>query len=201
MKYTDPSGHFIQLAVPLFVGGTMLAERYGPEVYVYLAENGPRIVDSLKGVVAFAQMVNDTQGSDGGGNTSGGTGAAPNPKKPKGTKNPETKKAQNMGNKVHYDKKNGGTGEGGPTQLQEQYPETEFSFTRRGEKGPDVEVTGGKHPSEYPGSNWIPENPYADFKPNTPSGVKTFERDISKGKLPENTQILPYDPVTGSLVH
>jgi len=80
------------------------------------------------------------------------------------------------------------------------YPETEFAFTRRGQAGPDVTVTGGTHPSLYPESAWATENMFADFKPNTPSGLRTFARDVMRGKFPENTQCLTYDPVTGNLV-
>ena len=127
--------------------------------------------------------------------------AALNPGKcpSKGMNNSKTAKATNMGNKVHYDELNGGTGQQLPTALQNEFPETEFNFTRRGAAGADVEVTGGTHPSEYPGSTWSPENDFADFKPNTESGAKTFEKDIIKGKLPVNTEPLPYNPQTGKL--
>ncbi len=90
------------------------------------------------------------------------------------------------GNKFHY-----GEG-GGNDQLQDMYPETEFSFKRRGEKGPDVEFTGGRHPSEYPNSTWDSDNDYGDFKPNTESSRDNFYREIKNGKLPQNTQPLPY---------
>ena len=119
----------------------------------------------------------------------------------KGTRNPKVANAVNKGNKFHYDDLNGGKGKSGPNQLQEMYPDTEFRFTRRGEKGADVEVVGGKHPSEYSNSTWKPGNNYGDFKPNTPSGKRTFKSDIKKEKLPENTQELLYDPDKQILVN
>jgi hypothetical protein len=114
-------------------------------------------------------------------------------------RNPAVRSAANMGNKVHYDQLNKGIGTGLPSQLSERYPNTEFQFTRRGQSGADVKVVDGQHPSEYPNSTWNPENNYGDFKPNTSSGIKTFNRDIRKGKLPGNTEFLPYDPWTGNL--
>jgi hypothetical protein len=102
-----------------------------------------------------------------------------------------------LGNQVHYDELNGSTGQELPTKLSECYPDTEFEFAGRGERGPDVTVTGGTHPSEYPGSTWDPDNDFGDFKPDTSSGAKTFDSDIGSGKLPPNTEFLPYDPETG----
>jgi len=94
-------------------------------------------------------------------------------------------------NQFHYDRQHGG-----PGQLEHQYSETEFEHTPRGARGPDVEVVGGKHPSDYPGSTWEPGNDYGDFKPNTESGWRRFWGEIIGGKLPLNTQPLPYDPDT-----
>jgi RHS repeat-associated protein len=91
------------------------------------------------------------------------------------------------GNRFHYEENMG------PDQLEEMYPDTEFGFKKRGEKGADVEVIGGRHPSEYPDSTWEAENHYGDFKPNTKSSERNFDREINKGKLPPNTQPLPYD--------
>src|SRR5262249_54988021 len=98
-----------------------------------------------------------------------------------------------------YDKLNGGEGEGLPTELTKRYPETQFEFTKRGEAGPDVRITGGKHPSEYPGSTWEKGKNYGDFKPDSPGGRRTFNSDQKKGKLPGDTQNIPYDPSTGHL--
>jgi len=103
----------------------------------------------------------------------------------------------NMGNRVHYDELNGARGRELPTATVNDFPETDFRFARRGASGPDVEVVGGKHPSQYPNSSWDPANNFGDFKPNTFRGAKAFEREINKGKLPPNTEPLPYDPQTG----
>jgi hypothetical protein len=86
-----------------------------------------------------------------------------------------------------------------PTELQQRYPNTQFEFTRRGQKGADVKVVGGTHPSQYPGSTWNPNNDYGDFKPASTGGTKTFNSDIKNGKLPTNTQMLPYNTTTGHL--
>jgi hypothetical protein len=94
---------------------------------------------------------------------------------------------------------NGSIGTRLPTELTERYPATIFRFARRGEAGADVQVVGGLHPSSYPGSTWEPGNMFGDFKPNTPSGVRTFRYDVKKGKLPDQTQLIPYDPKTGKL--
>jgi len=115
-----------------------------------------------------------------------------------------TSDALNMGNKVHYDQLNGGTGEWLPTELQRMYPETQFNFTRRGQSGADVEfeeMPGNKHPSEYEVNpmKWPEGFNYGDFKPYTGSGYATFLKDINKGKLPDDTAFLPYDPQSGEL--
>lgn len=105
-----------------------------------------------------------------------------------------------IGNTVHYDVNNGGKGEELPSKLRQQYPDTEFRFSLRGQKGADVEWLRGKHPSEYEGSTWPKGYDYGDFKPNTKSGWNQFQKDVLKGKLPSNTRILPYDPATGDLI-
>lgn len=112
-----------------------------------------------------------------------------------------TSDALNMGNKVHYDQVNGGTGEWLPTELKNMYDETTFNFTRRGQKGADIEYISGPHPSEYEINpmNWPEGFNYGDFKPYTASGYKTFLKDINKGKLPDDTVFLPYDPVSGKM--
>ena len=127
--------------------------------------------------------------------------SAPSGMTPKlrGMNNPNTRAAAELGNRVHYDQLNGSTGLELPTELSQRYPETQFRFSQRGQAGPDVEVIGGAHPSQYPGSNWQPSANFADFKPNTPSGARSFNRSIKKGKLPPNTQMLQYNPQTGRL--
>ena len=97
------------------------------------------------------------------------------------------------GNRFHYDHLNGGEGVGGPTQLQQRYPDTQFRFAPRGSSGPDVAYQGGPHPSSYPNSSWPQEFNYGDFKPNTPSGLRTFYNDLNSGKLPSDTVPLPYN--------
>jgi hypothetical protein len=104
-----------------------------------------------------------------------------------------------LGNRAHYDVLNGGSGQALPTELSQVFQETEFYFARRGEKGPDVVVTGGKHPSEYPDSMWPSGVDYADFKPVTESGARTFAKETRNGKLPEEAIMLGYDPATGKL--
>jgi hypothetical protein len=114
--------------------------------------------------------------------------------------NPTVRQSVNTGNAVHYDQANGGTGVGGPTQIQNQYPQTRFIFTPRGQAGPDVRVPlGTRHPSTYPGSTWPKDFNYADFKPNTFSGARTFYRDLNSCKLPIDTIPVPYNPQTGIL--
>jgi RHS repeat-associated protein len=130
--------------------------------------------------------------------TSTTTGAVP-----RGMNNPTIRQSVNTGNKVHYDQANGGTGVGGPTQMQNQYPQTRFIFAPRGQAGPDVRVAPGQsnvHPSTYPGSTWPKGFNYADFKPNTPSGARTFYKDLNSCKLPTDTIPVPYDPKTGTLL-
>ncbi len=105
-----------------------------------------------------------------------------------------------VGNAVHYDQLNGGVSAGGPTQLQQRYPSTQFQFARRGQAGVDVTYVRGTHPSAYPNSNWPAEFNYGDFKPNTLSGAKTFYRELSSGKFPIDTIPLPYDPQTRALL-
>ncbi len=118
-----------------------------------------------------------------------------------GTNNPNVRAAVDMGNRVHYDQLNGGPAGsvGLPTELSARFPNTQFRFTPRGARGADVEVVGGTHPSQYPGSTWAPGNRFGDFKPGTVSGGKTFRSDIRKNKLPANTQQLNYNPTTGAL--
>lgn len=110
--------------------------------------------------------------------------------------------ALNTGNKVHYDQENGGEGEWLPSELQKMYPDVNFKFTGRGEKGVDVEVLPGPNPSDSETNpmNWQPGNDFGDFKPGTYSGWKTFLKDINKGKIPVNSEYLPYDPETGKLI-
>jgi hypothetical protein len=111
----------------------------------------------------------------------------------KGSNNPNTQEAALKGTQLHLDKPGNL-----PDQLRKQYPDTEFKFKSQGELGQDVEVIGGKHPSEYPGSNWPEGVNHGDFKPDTPGGRKTFNSD-QKNKWTEPTEMLPYDPNTGEL--
>jgi len=115
--------------------------------------------------------------------------------RPRGMNNPKIRRAVAAGNRFHYDKTtDAGRYEhvGGPTQIKEQrYPQTIFRFARRGQRLPDVEVIGGRHPSNYPGSRWPPGINKGDFKPNTPTGMAF--------KLPADTLRLPYDPETQEL--
>ena len=110
---------------------------------------------------------------------------------------PSNQESLDTGNYVHYDQLNGSSGEQLPSALQNQYPDTEFYFPGRGETGPDATVLGGTHPSEYPGSTWDPGNAYGDFKPGNDSGLQRFNEEVQSGKLPPNTQYLPYNPATG----
>jgi RHS repeat-associated protein len=98
------------------------------------------------------------------------------------------------GNTFHYDELNGGTGQYGPSQWQESYPDTIFRFARRGQAGPDVTYVDGTHPSEYPGSSWLPSDTTWDFKPDTVSGARQFSADLRSGKFPPGTQPIWYDP-------
>ena len=105
-----------------------------------------------------------------------------------------------IGNDVHYDVENGGTGQGGPSAFKRKYPETGATHARRFEPGADVTIKPGtKHPSSYPGSNWPKNANHADFKPANSSGLRQFRADLKSGKLPPNTVMLPYDPVTGEI--
>lgn len=106
---------------------------------------------------------------------------------------------KDLGNLVHYDSLNGSIGERLPTELANRFPETIFAFTERGAKGADVRIVGGRHPSEYLDSPWESTSLFGDFKPATHSSAKGFLREIIRGKLPENTQYIPYDPISGKL--
>jgi len=88
-------------------------------------------------------------------------------------------------------------GEELPTKLSNRFDQTDFEFKPRGAAGADVKVTGGMHPSEYPDSFWEEGNDYGDFKPDNNSGWNRFDQEVNSGKLPENTQMLPYDDQTG----
>jgi hypothetical protein len=112
---------------------------------------------------------------------------------PRGGQIPEVQEAAEFGRMVHRDQPGML-----PDQLRATYPDTEFEFTPEGIKGQDVKVVGGTHPSDYPGSEWPPGVDHADFKPDTPSGRKTFDSDQDH-KWPDETHMLPYDPETGTL--
>ncbi|WP_152622354.1 hypothetical protein [Archangium violaceum] len=114
-------------------------------------------------------------------------------RKPKGGANPAVQRAANRGSTLHSDKPGHL-----PEQLRQKYPETEFKFNKPGQKGQDVSVQGGKHPSKYSDSKWKEDADHGDFKPDTSTGKKTFESDQKK-KWKEETQMLPYDPKTGNL--
>jgi hypothetical protein len=121
------------------------------------------------------------------GNTGPGVAA------PKGGANTATSRAAARGSRLHADKPGHL-----PDQLRARYPDTQFEFAKPGKAGQDVRVTGGKHPSEYPGSTWPKGVNHGDFKPGTPSGSRTFARDQAN-KWSETTHRLPYDPSTGNL--
>lgn len=177
--YTDPTGHFIPQL--LIVIGLVLVisqipsdvPQSPPGVECGPPQCGDRDIVSTGVNLIIAGLVGDILEEK--------------------NKSKEPKQLQD-GNKFHY-----GEG-GGPDQLQEMYPDTEFDFAGRGEPGPDVTYTGGKHPSEYPNSTWDPGNDYGDFKTNSPWSPRRFEKEIRDGKLPPNTQPLPYDPRTGKLL-
>lgn len=120
-------------------------------------------------------------------------GPARLPGKPKGGANPAVRAAAGRGSRLHSDKPGNL-----PDQLRLRYPNTVFEFTKPGVAGQDVRVAGGLHPSNYPGSSWPSGIDFADFKPGTPSGARTFATDQAK-KWKEPTHMLPYDPQTGSL--
>ncbi|SDF49093.1 RHS repeat-associated core domain-containing protein [Chitinophaga filiformis] len=109
-----------------------------------------------------------------------------------------------LGNHLHYDRINGGPLRAGiatlPSELQNRYPLTQFYFARRGEKGPDVQVISGLHPSMYFGSKWTPGVNTADFKAGTTTSIIKFGKEITNGKLPVTTQALWYDQTTGRLI-
>jgi hypothetical protein len=111
----------------------------------------------------------------------------------RGSNNPKTQEAALRGTELHQDKPGNL-----PDQLRQRYPDTEFEFKGQGERGQDVTVTGGKHPSEYPESNWPKDIDHGDFKPDTSSGKKTFDSD-QRTKWEEPTVMLPYDPEAGAL--
>jgi hypothetical protein len=111
----------------------------------------------------------------------------------KGSANGKTRKAAGRGSSLHADKPRRL-----PDQLRRRYSNTEFAFTKAGEKGQDVKVKGGIHPSKYRNSDWPPDVDHADFKPDTPGGRRTFKRDQAT-KWPEKTKMLPYNPATGKL--
>jgi RHS repeat-associated protein len=117
----------------------------------------------------------------------------PPPTAPRGSANPVTAAAAARGSTLHSD-----TPGNLPDQLRSRYPDTQFDFTKPGKAGQDVRVTGGTHPSEYPGSPWPPGVNYADFKPGTPSGARTFNRD-QKVKWSDPTYMLSYDSSSGVL--
>ncbi|UYQ95593.1 hypothetical protein MKQ68_10820 [Chitinophaga horti] len=182
---TDPHTYEDVLAMVLVSKGMKSVGAAKPAVNVATTE-------SVEATVATT-----TQAATSANQVSAGANAANNVAR--GTNNPAVRNAVNLGNRVHYDQLNGGTGVGLPTELTQRYPNTQFSFTPRGAAGADVRVTGGLHPSQYPNSNWAPNNFHADFKPGTPSGARTFRSDVRSGKLPTNTQLLTYDPATGAL--
>jgi hypothetical protein len=51
----------------------------------------------------------------------------------------------------------------------------------------------------YFGSKWTPGVNTADFKPASTSGINTFGKEETNGKLPVTTQALWYDQTTGRL--
>lgn len=101
------------------------------------------------------------------------------------------------GDSVHYDELNGRPGtKSGPSAFQRKYPQTVADHTPQGKKGVDLTITGGKHPSTYPGSNWPPKANTADFKPGNKGGYDAFRRESKSGKIPPNTVMMPYNPET-----
>lgn len=111
----------------------------------------------------------------------------------KGGANPVVRAAAARGSTLHSDKPGNL-----PDQLRAAYPNTTFDFTKPGVAGQDVRVVGGTHPSQYPGTSWPTGIDYADFKPGTPSGSRTFASD-QRLKWSQPTHMLPYDPKTGQL--
>jgi hypothetical protein len=120
----------------------------------------------------------------------------------RGANNEDVQAGLFVGNTFHYDQLNGGTGEYGPTQTSNAFQLTRFVFAPRGGSGPDVTVVDGAMPwdlSVYPNSNWGPGNLYGDWKTDNETGREDFDNDIFSGKLPSNTQMLPYNPFTLTL--
>jgi RHS repeat-associated protein len=143
-----------------------------------------------------------SNGSGNRGSAAGGSAAAPaagqqapaqQGQPPRGSNNPNTRSAAGNGSRYHADKPGRL-----PDQLRDKYPETKFKFTKPGQKGQDVKVDGGKHPSGYPDSKWPKDVDHGDFKPDTKGGKKTFDAD-QKSKWKEPTTMLPYDPGCGKL--
>ena len=111
----------------------------------------------------------------------------------KGGNNPAVQAAASRGSTLHSDKPGHL-----PDQLRDMYPDTTFSFTKSGVAGQDVRIVSGTHPSQYNGSTWPSGIDYADFKPGTIGGVRTFAAD-QRLKWAQPTHMLPYDPKTGLL--
>lgn len=111
----------------------------------------------------------------------------------RGSANPRTRQASLRGTSLHADQPGNL-----PDQLRARYPETVFEFTRPGQSGQDVRVVGGRHPSEYAGSDWPSNVNHGDFKPDTAGGLRTFRSD-QRSKWAEPTKMLPYDPKSGEL--
>jgi RHS repeat-associated protein len=109
----------------------------------------------------------------------------------RGVNNPRVKRAVDIGNYVHYDRTTDPmkySHDGGPTQLKQKFPNTDFYFSKRGQQGVDVKYVGGQHPSSYPNSKWPSGINQADFKPDTLTG--------NAFKLPPSTLRISYDPQT-----
>jgi RHS repeat-associated protein len=106
---------------------------------------------------------------------------------------PET----DAGKAFHYDRFNGGKADnyGGPSQLRDIYPNTEFKFTPLFEEGPDVEFVGGQHPSTYGRGNWPAGADRAEFKPANKSGRYELRSTIKHDPVtyPPNTVPIWYD--------
>jgi RHS repeat-associated protein len=109
----------------------------------------------------------------------------------KGSLNAATKKAASCGSKLHADRPGNL-----PGQLRNKYPETQFKFTPPGVAGPDVQVTGGMHPSFL--GDWPEGVDFGDFKPDTAGGLRTFNSD-SQNKWNVPVTMITYDPATGTL--
>jgi hypothetical protein len=205
LKYTDPSGH-CPICIPVIIiaavaiSGWLIA---APPVYtpsVNEAENAARVAEAesrwqtqagrwidehpveyvaaitagyygVEGVIEGIDLLDQL--------------SQPTPSEPEQLK---------QGNDFHYDTENGG-----PGQLDDMYPDTTFDYKRRGQKGVDATWTGGTHPSQYPDSTWDPANDFGDFKTDTRRSQREFYKEIRRGKLPPNTQPLPYDRDTGEL--